>query len=126
MNGKMVIDGDCKKHYEIIKHGGQPDPNALCSLIYRTDHNVEVLELLKIIQNSIQNAINAEFDAMVRDRGGIEKYTADLDAAHRQDWKDSIQRCLEESGLDPLPDSTLDCICIASEIEFQKVSELLE
>lgn len=118
MNGCITIDGYCKGHYEIVKHGGQPNPEALCSLVYRIDRNVEVLELLKIMQSSIQNAINAEFDAMLRQKGGIENYVAEIEDRHRHSWKESLKRSLEEEGHEPLSDKVLDCI--VREIEFQE------
>jgi len=105
MNGKITIDGYCRGHYEIHTNGGQPDPEAICSLTMRIDSNAETLELLEIMKNSIQRSVNAEYD-------------------YNKSMKISINRNLEEAGLAPLPDNVLDCIL--DEIKFQRASEVTD
>lgn len=60
MNGKITIDGFCKgnEDYELHHHGGQPNPEAICSLTYSINHNSEVLFMLKMMQNNIQDYID--------------------------------------------------------------------
>ncbi|HYE82182.1 MAG TPA: hypothetical protein VEG39_08450 [Clostridia bacterium] len=120
MNGKVTIDGYYRGYYEIHTHGAQADPEAICSLTMRIDRNVEALELLEIMKNSVQRSINAENDEMIRKM--LNKPECEgIEAIHNKSLKESINRNLEEAGLAPLPDNVLDCIL--DEIEFQRASE---
>lgn len=120
MNGKITIDGYYRGHYEIHTHGAQPDPEAICNLTMRIDRNVETLELLEIMKNSVQRSVNAEYDEMVK-RMPDKSECESIEAICNKSLKESINRNIEEAGLAPLPDNVLDCIL--DEIEFQRASE---
>ena len=102
MNGKITIDGYYKGNgdYEVIHHGGEPDPEALCSLTYSIHHNIEVVELLHMMKNAIERYIEAESqDCMIN----------------------SINRALQEAGKQPLDSSIVKVIL--DEIAFQEASK---
>ena len=94
MNGKITIDGYLKDgDYEIISHGGQPDPEAVCSLIYSIHHNLETTDLLSLMRQSIQNYIDADCDEC---------------------RINSINRALQEAGKPPLDPETVKVILNAT------------
>lgn len=99
MNGKITIDGYYKGNgdYEIIHHGEQPDPEALCSLTYSIHHNIEVVDLLHMMKNAIERYIEVDKqDSMIS----------------------SINRALQEAGKQPLDSNTIKVIL--DEIAFQE------
>lgn len=99
MNGKITIDGYYKGNgeYEVLHHGGQPDPEALCSLTYSIGHNIEVLDLLSMMKNAIERYVEADSqDSMIS----------------------GINRALEEAGKQPLNNSIVRIIL--DEIAFQE------
>ena len=91
MDGKIVIDGFYRGNgdYEIIHHGGQPDPKALCSLTYSINHNYEVIDLLHMMKNAIQRYIDSDCDSC---------------------RINSINRALQEQGKEPLDRDTIQTI----------------
>lgn len=105
MDGKITIDGYYKGNgdYEVIHHGGKPDPEALCSLTYSINHNVEVVELLHTMKNAIERYIKADCqDCMIN----------------------SINRALQEAGMEPLKESAIKVIL--DEIAFQEASQMTD
>lgn len=101
MNGKITIDGYYKGNgdYEVKHHGEEPDPEAICSLTYSIHHNYEVMDLLHMMKNAIQRYIDAD----------CENCTIN-----------SINRALQEAGIEPLSKSTIRVIL--DEIAFQEAS----
>lgn len=90
MNGKIVIDGFCRnRDYEIVSHGGTPNPEAICSLTYSIHHNVEVTDLLHMMRQNIQNYIDSDCDEC---------------------RINSINRALQEAGKPPLDYETIRII----------------
>jgi len=101
MDGKITIDGYVKnKQMELITHGEAPDPGALCSFVYKIDKSAEALELMDAMKNSLQNALQAEHEA-----------------TQRQYFRECLQGCLRNAGINPLPDKVLNCI--VDEFMFQ-------
>jgi len=95
MNGKITIDGYYKGEgkYELIHHGGKPDPEALCSLTYSYYHNIEVVGLLSMMKDSIQRYIDADND----------RISAELQ-------KGKINTRLAKEGLPALTQQQLDTV----------------
>lgn len=67
MDSRICIDGFYKGngHYETVIHGGEANPNALCSLIMRIDRNAEVEELLKMMQEYVKGCVDADNDKII-------------------------------------------------------------
>lgn len=102
MNGKITMDGYYRGNgeYELHTHGEKPNPKALCSLTYSIHHNYEVLDLLKMMQKSIQSYIDADCQS------------CDIN---------SINRALQEAGLEPLASDVIKVIL--EEVAYQRASE---
>jgi len=94
VNERLIIDGYLKNgSYEIITHAGQPDPAAVCTLMYKYKHTREALDLLHMIKNSIETYLeNEELQKEVKLK------------------KAKINSILLQQGHPGLPDETLETI----------------
>lgn len=99
MDGRICIDGYYAGdgNYELHHHGGEPNPEALCSLMYSIHHNYEVSDLLEMMRKSIQDYIDA-------------------DCANCE--INSINRALQKNGLRPLDEETI--LVIVREVKHQE------
>ena len=60
MNGKIVIDAYFKNgNHELLIHGGQPDSEADCSLIYSYENKAEAMALLPKIRECLKRNLEA-------------------------------------------------------------------
>jgi len=66
MDGRITVDGYNAEGFELHTHGGAPDPEAICSIVYRLDRAADSMALLEHMQKSIQTAINSEHDSCMK------------------------------------------------------------
>lgn len=103
MNGRITIDGYLRDgNYELIHHGGKPNPEAVCSLIYDYRYTEETTDLLHMMKNSLGREIETMKDLK-------------LEEAKRR----KINSCLSKEGLPVLTQKQFNVIFDKLDIESE-------